>query len=77
MPGRHSRCVDTIANASDDSTNDEMRQLKRRALQSRTDYHNDRTRKDCLSTAEDIANPNAEEGTKETSQVIRCRSNTW
>lgn len=68
--------IHAVSNAGHDTTNDKVWKAVGTSLQRSTDNHDNRTDKNGLAAAKIISNPNTENGTAETSQVVRRGGDT-
>lgn len=75
LPGRDGTGVHAIANSSDDTTDNPVRQRVRGALQDCTGGHSTTAQKDSPPTAKRVTDEDRQAGTEETAQVVRCDSN--
>ncbi len=66
------RGVESIAHSRYEPSNDEMRQAESAALERRADYHDRRTKENCLPSSKNVADPDASYRTAEAPQIIRC-----
>lgn len=71
------RSIHAVANTGYDTTNDQVRKAVGASLQRSTDDHDDRTDKDGLAATKVVTNPDTEDGTTETAQVVRSGRDTW
>lgn len=77
LPGRDGRRIQTVADTSDNTTDDEVGQAECRRLKSRTDNHDGRAQEDGLATAQDITDEDTHDRTEETADIVRCDRDTW
>lgn len=64
------RSVHAITNAGNDTTDNQIGEGVSTGLQRSTDHHDNRAKKDGLATTQVVSNPDTEDGTEETTQVV-------
>lgn len=70
LPGGYSTRVHAVADTCDNSCNDEVRQLKRGALQNSASSHGYAANEDGSTTSKRVTNEDGQDGSNEASQVV-------
>lgn len=76
LPGGNGGGVDTVPEARDETTDDQLGELVRGTLQDRANTHDEGTEEDRLATTEHVTDPDGGDRTGETAQVVRSDSDT-
>lgn len=77
LPCRDGRSVHAISDTSHNTANNQMWEGKRSALQCGTDDHDNRAGEDGLASAQVVANPDTEDCTTKTAQIVAGNCDSW
>jgi hypothetical protein len=77
LPAGHGGCVETVAEAGDDTTDNEVGQAEGRGLQSCADDHDGGADDDHAPAAEGVADEDGHDGTEEAAQVVAGDGDAW
>ena len=77
LPCWNSRCVDSVSETRNDSADDKVIKTKSRRLEGSANNHDGGPEENCFAAAEPVTDPDAGNGTEETSNIVRRNRGTY